>query len=41
MGKSQPALIKPQMLIWGRVTAQMSVEEVARKLRVKTEKIHA
>src|SRR3990172_11859334 len=41
MGRSQAALVKPQMLIWGRVTAQMSVEEVARKLRVKMEKIHA
>lgn len=39
--RSQLALVTPQMLIWGRVTAQMSVEAVARKLSVKKEKVEA
>lgn len=29
------------MLVWGRITAQMSVGDVSRRLRVKPEKIHA
>jgi len=41
MGKSYSAQVKPQMLIWARVTAQMSAEDVARRLHVKKEKFNA
>jgi Zn-dependent peptidase ImmA (M78 family)/DNA-binding XRE family transcriptional regulator len=41
MSKNYQAFIKPELLVWARSIAHLDIEQVARKLHVKADKIHA
>lgn len=41
MSKSVPALINPEMLVWARESARMTIEEAARKSGIAVEKLSA
>src|ERR1051325_10494863 len=41
MPKSASALVEPALLIWGRTVARMEVEDAARKIHVKPERLEA
>src|SRR2546422_2442493 len=41
MAKSASALVDPALLIWGRTIARMEVEEAAKKIHVKPERLEA
>src|SRR6266849_479135 len=41
MAKSASALVEPALLIWGRTVARMEVEDAAKKINVKPERLQA
>ncbi|HEX3860368.1 MAG TPA: XRE family transcriptional regulator [Stellaceae bacterium] len=41
MAKSVPALINPEMLVWARESARLSIEAAAHKIGISTEKLTA
>lgn len=41
MGRSHQAIINPELLVWAHTVARLKLEEVARKLRIKVEKLQS
>ena len=41
MAKSASAQVEPALLIWGRTVARMEVEDAAKKIHVKAERLEA
>lgn len=41
MGKRVEALVKPELIVWARTSAGLSVEEAAKKIQVKPERLDA